>query len=299
MVPLKDVLKNNPLMMSIAFACGLLFGGFPEYNSAIINLALIVMMSVSLCNLNLRNLELRDHTRSTAMALGLSFALSSVITIGIAFLFEDPIRSGWIVQASVPSAVSVITFSFLLGGDVENSLISSATIYIASLLATPVILLAFIGKAVSPITLLSSVGLLIFLPLILSRGVRKASPSPTSQTIMVNLTFFFVIFAVIGSNRHAFFDDLMLIGALLLVSAFRIFFPGLLVEAIGKRWRIDAPRRVNMVLFTTYKNTGMAAALAISLVGAEAALPPAMCTPMEIIWLVVLSTLLYPKEGRT
>jgi len=293
---LKEILSNNPLMMSVAFIAGLLLGGFPVYNSEMITLALIVMMTLSLGGLNLRNLELRAHARTTLIAVLLSFGVCSGITILLAFLFEDPLRSGWIVEAAVPSAVAVIPFTFLMKGNVENSLVSSAAIYFLSLIMTPMLLLLFVGRTVSVTSLMTSVSLLILLPLLLSRGVRRMRMRSETRTILINLSFFVVILAVVGSNRQYFFGDLPLILSLLGASFFRIFVPGLLVIALAAWLKVEGRQRVNMSLFATYKNTGMAAALAVTLIGAEAALPAAICTPVEIIWLIFLTKFIFPQR---
>ncbi len=295
-MPLRDLLSNNALMMSVAFAAGLLFGGFPAYNSGVITIALIMLMSFSLCGLELKGLELSTHVRTTALAIALSFGLSTGFTILLSFLFQDPIRSGWIIEAAVPSAVCVIPFTFLLGGRVENSLVSTSILYFVSLVLTPLILVLFVGKTVSIISLLTSVLLLILLPIVLSRGVRKIEMDEVTRTILINASLFLVIFAVVGSNRHFFFEDYILVLSILGAAVIRIFGLGLSVEFIGRLLNTDSKQRVNNVLFSTYKNTGMAAALAVTLIGPEAALPAAICTPVEIIWFIFLIRFFFSRS---
>jgi BASS family bile acid:Na+ symporter len=295
-VALREIILNNPIMMSIGFVLGLALGGFPIFNSELITLALVVMMSLSLCGMSFKGLEVRKHFSTTSLALLLTFGLGTGFTILIAFLFEDPLRSGWIIEAVVPSAVCVIPFTFLLRGNVENSLVSSAIIYIVSIGVTPLLMIAILGVEVNPLSLVSSVLIMIFLPIIISRGVKKVTISADTRVAIINLSLLVVSFAVVGANREFFFRDPYLIIVLLAAATARVFIPGLAVYWVAKKSRLDRKQGVNMVLFTTYKNTGMAAALAATLVGTGAALPAAISTPVEIIWLVIMSKFMFTEK---
>ena len=295
-VALREIVLNNPLMMSIGFVLGLVLGGFPILNSEMITLALVILMSISLCGMGFKGLELKEHLLTTLLALLLTFGLATGFTVMLAFLFEGPIRSGWIFEAVVPSAVCVIPFSFILRGNVENSLISSTVIYILSIGITPLLLVALLGMDVNPVSLITSVMVMIFLPIVISRRVRKMTLSGDTRAAMISLSLLVVSFCVVGANRDFFFNDPILVGILFLASAARIFIPGVLVYLLAIRSRLGRKQGVNMVLFTTYKNTGMAAAMAATLVGTEAALPAAISTPIEIIWLIVMSRYLFTNR---
>jgi len=295
-VAIRDIILNNPLMMSIGFVLGLVLGGFPAFNSEMITLSLVVLMSLSLCGMSFKGLQVKQHLSTTLIALLLTFGLGTGFTVLVAFLFEDPIRSGWIFEAVVPSAVCVIPFTFILKGNVENSLVSSAVIYIVSIGITPLLLVALLGMEVNPISLVTSVLIMIFLPMIISRGMKRVEISGDTRGAIINISLMLVAFAVVGANRDFFFHDPALVGLLLLVSAARIFIPGTLVYLFAKNSRFGREQGVNMVLFTTYKNTGMAAAMAAALIGTEAALPAAISTPLEIVWLVIMSKFMFNKD---
>jgi len=72
-VALRDILRNNPLMMGAGFVLGLVIGGFGELTPYVINLDLVLMMSLALCGLSFRNLDLRSHLRTTLLAIVLTF----------------------------------------------------------------------------------------------------------------------------------------------------------------------------------------------------------------------------------
>ncbi|MBI0583867.1 MAG: hypothetical protein ISF22_06520 [Methanomassiliicoccus sp.] len=298
----RDLLGNNALMMIVAFIIAMLFGGFPEayprMNKDVAMLSLMVMMSFSLCAMKLRGLKVGSHKRAVRNAFFLSFVLSTGTTIALAYLFTGDLRNGWILLAAVPSAVSVIPFTLILGGDLEGTLVSSAALYVIALLLTPLLTLVFIGQAVSVTTLLWYVGMLIVVPLAVSRVLRPVNIDPYVRSIAINIAFAVLVIAVAGSNRGVFFGEPVLLLGLIAVAAVRTFGIGLAVERYGRRKGTDWSQRVPQVLFASHKNTGMAAALAIALLGASAAVPAAVCMTVDIAWLIYVSRFTFSRRKR-
>jgi BASS family bile acid:Na+ symporter len=296
---IRDILQNNALMMLFAFILGFAIGGFPAHNADIAMACLVIVMSLSLGGLKIRGMRLREHTKSVIVALVACFGVSSIVTILLGSLFSDAdIRIGWVIVASVPSAIAVIPFTYLLKGDLQFSLVASTVIYVLSLVITPLMTLLFLGRPVDQLTLLWYVIILIFLPLAASRALVKVPMSGQMRTILINIAFFVMFFAITGSNRNAFFGDPILIFALLLVATVRTFFVGGAVEFIARRLRVEKKKRIPIVLFSTYKNTGMAAALASVLIGSVAAIPATVCLAMEVIWFVALTKAIYPMKEK-
>lgn len=294
-------LGNNALMMVSAFVLAMLFGGFPEAipgltNGTIAMLSLMAMMSFSLCNLQLRGLKVTRHNGAITRAFFLSFILSTGTTIAMAFLFQGDIRNGWILEAAVPSAVSVIPFCYLLRGELEATLVSSAALYFIALALTPVLTLLFIGQAVSPLTLLYYVGTLILVPMVLSRPIRMMNLESQTRHAAINIAFFVLVIAVAGANRQVFFGEPVLLTSLIIVAAVRTFGIGIAWNELTKRGKVAKDRRVPEVLFATHKNTGMAAALAIALLGAEAAVPATVCMSVDIVWLIYVTKFMFPVQ---
>jgi len=298
----RDFLGNNAYMMVTALLIALVFGGFPEaypkMNKDVAMGALMVMMSFSLCSMTFKGLQLRDHILSVRAAFALSFILSTGTTIAMAFLFVGDVRNGWILMAAVPSAVSVIPFTLVLGGDLEGTLVSSAALYLIALVLTPLLTLAFIGHAVSVVTLLWYVGMLIAVPVIVSRPLRRANIDPYKRSMVINIAFAVLVISVAGANRAVFLSEQGLLIALLAMAFVRTFVLGIAWERLSRRRAVPWAQRVPQILFATHKNTGMAAALAIALLGEVAAMPATICMTVDIAWLIFLSHYLYPHEKR-
>jgi len=284
-------------MMTMSLIVALAFGGFPEdlplTNGNIAMLSLMVMMSLSLTNLRLRGLNVTNHAPAVARAFLLSMVMASGATVLIAFLFQGDLRAGWIIVAAVPSAVSVVPFTYLMKGDLEPTLVSTAVIYVAALAFTPLLTFLFLGEAVNIAVLLTYVGILLLLPMFISRPLRQLNIDPKDRTAIINVAFFILIVAVAGPNRDIFFTDWKLLAALLAAAVLRIFGIGLLWDRYLRRKKVQRGRRVPEVLFSSHKNTGMAATLAIALMGPEAAVPATVCAVVDIAWLIFLSHLVF------
>lgn len=285
-------------MLISGFIIAIIFGGFPEVagmtNSNISMVSLIVMMSFSLITLQFRGLDVKAHRGAILRSLVLSFVVSSGVTIAMAQLFHGDLKDGWIMVAAVPSAVSVIPFTFLLRGELEATLVSSTALYFASVILTPLITFLFLGQAVSPLTMLGYVTGLILVPMGISRPLRHLKLTEETKHIVINIGFVALIIAVVGSNREVFLGEPIVWISLLAVSMARTFGVGITYNAIARRCGVSRERRVPEVLFATYKNTGAAAAISMLLLGSAAALPAAVLMSAEIIWLIFITRYMAP-----
>jgi BASS family bile acid:Na+ symporter len=293
-------LSNSSLMMLTAVIVVLAIGGFPHNfpitNGDISMISLILMMTLSLSSIELRSMKIGSHKKTIRNAFILSFMLCTIITLAMAFLFRGDLRSGWILEAAVPSAVSVISFTYLWGGHTEASAVSSIFIYALSLAVTPFITLIFLGKAVSEATLLTYVGLEIFIPIALSRVIKQLVTSAITRNIFINICFFVLVIAITGANRALIFSSGIVVLVLAALAIIRTFGVGTIYSQYCFKKGMDRRSTVHLTLFSTYKNTGMAASLALVLLKPEAALPAAVCMVVEVFWLIFAGKFLFPYE---
>ncbi|WP_400260403.1 hypothetical protein [Candidatus Methanomassiliicoccus intestinalis] len=295
---IRDLLGNNPLVLTVALIIALVCGGFPETehitNKDIAMVSLCVMMCFSLCNMKLAGLNPKHYSKDITKAFFCCMVLGLGVTVLISFFFEGDIRHGWILEAAVPSAVSVIPFTALLLGNMKSAIVSSTVIYFAALLVTPLVTLIFLGEAIDPMTLLEYIALLIIIPLIVSRFMRRLSIPPAAGTIVINLSFAVLVVAIAGSNNYVFFGEPVLLVSLLIAAVLRTFGVGICLNALLKKKGEAREDRVPEILFATHKNTGMAGALAVALIGDAAAIPAAVCMTVDIVWLIYISKFMFP-----
>lgn len=294
-------LSNSSLMMLTALVLALGFGGFPDgfpvSNGDIAMLSLILMMTLALSSIQLRNLKLRPYIKDVRNAFALSFVFLTAVTLVVAYFFSGDLRAGWILLAAVPSAVSVISFTCLWGGETESSAVSTVAMYLVALAVTPVITFVFLGTAVSVLTLLYYLCLQIVLPLLLSRLVKRFLTSAQTRNILIHICFFILVIAVMGENRNLLFSAGAVVAALAVFAVIRIFGVGIASDRLLRKRGINQSNAVSKVLFSTYKNTGMAASLALMLLGPQGALPAAVCMVVDVVWLIFAGKFLFPQKA--
>jgi len=286
-------------MMTLGLLAGLLSGGSPWYTKEISMASLAVLMTFSLSVVSLKDARGMDHYRHAAYALLLNYLGLTLFILVIGLFFSDDLWPGWVLMAAAPSAVSVVPFTTVLGGKTTKALFSTAVNYLLALALMPAITLLLIGSAVSAASLVYSLLLLIVIPMAASRGVMMLSIRKETNTILMNICFAVLIFAVAGSNRDAFLEDPVLVLAISVACVLRTFGTGLLTESALKRLSVQKSERVSYVLFASYKNLGLTATLAIALFEPIVAVPATICIVFEVIWVIFLVRW-YPQreEGR-
>ena len=292
----RDLLGSYSLVVTIALLLGLLTGGFPAYASEITIGSLAVMMTLSLSNVTIGRESLRGIARPTLMSVILNYLLLTGLLLGIALFFTDDLRTGWILMAAVPSAVAVVPFAYMLGGDTRLALMGTTAIYLLSLVLAPLLTLIFIGQEIDRERLITTIVLMILIPI----GVSQLKPlrllRQSVKNPFINICFGVLVFAMTGANRGAFTEDPSMVAWVSLASLIRTFGIGIAILGILMLLKNQMARGKVYVLFGSYKNLGLTAAVAMALVSSEAAIPATICIPFEIFWLVFLKWLLERKK---
>ncbi len=291
-----DVLQSYSAMMALGIILGLATGGLPAYTKEVSMASLAVLMTLSLSNVKLGETRGKESLHHALVSLAINYGALTGLILVIAFLFSDEYRWGWILMAAAPSAISVVPFSTILGGEALKSLYSTAVNYLAALVLMPLLVWLMIGSEVSNESLIISLLLLIVLPMAVSRAVMRMNIRKTHTTSLINLSFFLMIFAVTGANRDAFVGEPGLILVMSLACLARTFGIGLGIEAILLKLGMPKSSRVTYVLFSSYKNLGLTATLAIALFVPLVAVPATICIVFEVVWVMFLLRY-YPRAS--
>lgn len=286
-------LRNRNLLLLTAFLVGLIWGDAASSLKGWILPILVLIMTLSTTQITLKELtQIKQYLRDLFIVTLIHYPfLSGLILLANHFWVKDPdLRIGYIVMAAVPSAVAVIPFTFLLKGEMVVSLIGSAWIYLFALMAAPLISFHFLDMAkIEPFRLLLILLQLILIPFFLSRLLlkwRRFHQFQPNAGILINFGFALILYIVIGMNRKVFFghpDLLILISAIALL---RTFVSGHLIDLLSRWLKVDQKRRISYVLFGSYKNLGLAAAISLLLFNERAAIPAAITTPFEFLFLI-------------
>lgn len=276
-------------MVAAGLVVGLATGGYREASGPIAQLALIIAMAFSLTEISFPGISPRAELRGFLLALAMSYVVLTGLLLGFAGLTADPdIRDGWVLMAAVPPAVAVIPITSLLRGDTRAALLASATMYLLGLILVPGITLAFVGRAIPIADLAWQTLLLIGLPIVASRPLRRVRGIHEFRPTVVSVSFFFLVTAIAGSTREILVGSPEVLVPLSVMAFARTFGLGLGVVGAATLLRASRSARIAATTFASFKNLGLAVVFAFAFSGRAAALPSIVSLVFEIAWLGVL-----------
>jgi len=273
-------LSSFTSVVGIALLMGIIIGEIP-YAKEIATISLIIAMSVSISNIPL-HINFDRKKVGIAVVLNYIFLSSIILILSIPF-YKTDLFSGFVVMASVPSAIAVLPLTKICGGNIKLSLFALVISYLISIVVMPLLIYIFLSQFVNPVELIKNVFLFIVIPIIISRfiKVRKYANEIT------NIFFFLIIFAVIGMNRDFIFTEPNILLSLSMIMAVRTIFTGWIAKYVGsiKFGERDA---ISYSLFASFKNEGLVMILASSLFNEISAIPAIIATIFELIWIIFL-----------
>ena len=283
-----DGLVNIRYWVAGGLLFGLAVGNFGVAGPWIIILALMVLMTISLSGLELKKEDVYANRRNLVLAMVLCYVVSTGALLLTGLFFRD-LWDGWVMIAAVPCAVSVVSSTLLMKGDVKLALVSVTVLYLAGLAITPVLTSVLIGSAVSPLEILKYVVLFILVPIILSIPLKKVSIPVRPRNIVINVCFFVLVAIAFGTNREFLFDRLDTAAWMAVACVIRLVVLFFAVELLLKRLGVPRIVRIVMVLIAVWRNTSLGMTLTMLLVPQpEAALPAAILIPIEMVWLIFM-----------
>ena len=272
----QKILLSFSVMVGLGIIFGFISGGFPQFNSEIATIALFIAMTFSLQQISIRKTVQQASKKVMLLAFIVHFILLSGIILLCGSFFPSPLWEGFVVMAAVPPAVAVVPITKVLRGNVQQTIVSLSFLFLIALVLTPVILLIFLGEKVAFWRMVETVVEFIVFPLLLSRLLRKVSLSSKQNSMIVNMCFFIVMFAIVGLNRMALVQDIWLLAILTLVIMIRTIGTALLVFVIGEKKKKDRGIIIPLALFASFKNDGLGLLIAASI------LPPLASVPFII-----------------
>ena len=223
-----------------------------------------------------------------------NFLLHGVILIGLSALIirDQFFWNGFILVAAVPPAVAVIPFALFLRGNMNLALLGTIGAYLGALIITPLIALVFLGTGfISPVKLLLILGELIVGPLVISRILVRTGLSKKIDPYkgpITNWSFFLVIYIMTGLNRDIFFQQPLSIVPVAIVAVLTTFVLGWVIEKIGDFFHYEKAKLASFVLLATFKNYGLAGALALVFFNPQTAVPATVTSAVGILYFIWL-----------
>jgi BASS family bile acid:Na+ symporter len=291
-----NLLKNRDFLLILSIVLGLFVGGGAQWTRNLVIPVLAVIMTLSVMGIPGSVFRSpRSLVIPTLVGLVLSYGLHGGVILGLSSLLirEEALQAGFVMVAAAPPAVAVIPFTVILKGDGPFSLVATVGGYLGALILMPLITLGLLGSGYADHGKLVRVMIeLILVPLAISRLLRwttLAEKLEPYKGAVTNWGFFLVTYTIVGLNRSVFLTQPLSILPVFLVALAAIFLLGWTIERLGRLFKVDPPKRISLVLLGTHKNTGLAAGLALTLLGERMALPATVSTVFMIVYVVWLS----------
>jgi len=279
----QKTLLSFSIMVGLGIILGFLTGGFPQFNSEISTISLFIAMTFSLQQISIRNTIHKASKQIMLLAFLVHFILLPVIILSFGIFFGSPLWEGFVVMAAVPPAVAVVPITKMLHGNVQQTIVSLSFLYVIALVLTPVFLLVFLGEQVAFGSMLETVVEFIILPLLFSRFLRKLPLSSKQNSILVNVCFFLVMFAIVGLNRMALVQDTWLLVLITGAMIIRTIGTALAVFVIGEKRKINREIVIPLALFASFKNDGLGLLIAATILPPLASVPFIIAIIFEMI----------------
>ena len=281
-----SLLKNTSFVLILSILSGFIWPGAAKSSEILITPVLMLMMTFSLTDMNLGDVTAgKGSLKNSILGLALNYGLLSGLILLLSYNLQDQaLRQGFIVMAAVPPAIAVLPMTRILLGDMRLSFLSEVISYLASLALMPAIIYAFtLQTGVSLVYLVQMSLLLILLPALASRVVRRSSIDPV---LPINLGFFWITYTLIGLNQGALWEDIGSVSWIVLARTLGI---GLAIYTASRLAGLDRSHAISYTLLGSYKNLGLAAAISLTLFGPEAGIPAAFSVLAETGFFILLS----------
>jgi BASS family bile acid:Na+ symporter len=290
------LLRNRNFILLLAITLGLSLGKpLATWTAPSVLPFLAIVMTLSALDVTSRELT---TLKNIPYPVGFSLLLNYVVMGGIILLLawwllgDSDLWAGFVVLATVPPAVGIIPFSYILGGHTLFSLIGVTAAYLSALFIMPAIMTLFLGTGYfDPQRLLILLGQIVLLPIVLSRillAVNVVERIKPWRGTITNWSFFIVLFTIVGLNREAFFGEFNTLIRIIIIAVIISFILGFILDFSTRALRVNRETSISMILMGTTKNYGLASGILLTLLGERAALPISVCTVfgvLHIVWL--------------
>ena len=193
-------------------------------------------------------------------------------------------------MAAAPCAISCVPFSKLLKGDVQSSTTGVVINYLSALIITPTIIWIFFRQLIDMTELITTIVQVIIIPIILSRFLAKLNNKLDKyDTSIINILFLIGVYGFVGLNRDTIVNNFFSLKLVLIVLFIRTFLISTVMFFLTKKHKKFG---ISLTLFSSYKNLGYTAILALTLFGRAAALPAALGIIFELMTFVWLERLI-------
>lgn len=256
-------------------------------------ITLMMQMTLALQGLKFDFSDLKNNRKEVLLCFLCCFLLNTGITLLTGFLFieETALWYGWVMLSAVPCAISVMTMTFYMKGDMKLGMLSFSFIYLGALILTPLITHLLMGEAASWVKILEYVVLFVVIPVAIDIPLNKVTIPPLIKTMALNIIILAMVFISVGFRRDYIIENPDIALLLLVANLFRIFVPSLAMLFLLKKMGVERDKGIVYIALGTWRNSGLAATLCIVMFSTtypDALLPAVLSLMVENLWFVFM-----------
>lgn len=255
--------------------------------STLIIAVLMIQMTLSMDGLQLSLKSIVDDKKGALFSVFICYVVNTVVTLIAGALFlgiSKDLWYGWVLLASMPCAISVVTAAILMNERIEISVLAVTSTYLFGMAFTPILSFLLIGNAVSPMKIFQYIVLFIVIPVILSRFMPLLRLKKSQKVPVINLMMAIMVFCSVNSNKDVMQADLGLMAIVFAVVVLRVVALHVIMSYMVRRNSFTKDSSGTYIVLGVWKNTGLSVSLSMILLSGLAVVPCFMSMIVETIW---------------
>ena len=283
------VISDLRVWIVCALALSLVLDTVDIPSSELIVVALMIQMTLSMDGLRFSKDDISEQRNGMLFSMLLCYGVNTLITLAIGALFipfYTPMWYGWVLLASMPCAISVVTAAVLMRGDLKVAVVAVASTYVAGILVAPLVSFTLIGDAVNPLEILKYIVLFIVVPAIITVPLRRLRLSSRMKVPVIDLMMAIMLFLSVNANRGYLvsYPDVFLV----VIAAVILRLVALIAVSriIMRRLRVRRGSVPVYHVLCVWKNTGLSVSMCMILLSGtpESVIPCFVCMIVESLW---------------
>lgn len=285
-----SIVMNLRFWILAGLVMGLAIGKVGDLGPYILIISLMTMMCLSLQGIDFKANDFLDDKKHILVAVLCCYVLAPAVTLLVGSFYDDNLWNGWVLVASVPCAISVVSSTFILRGNTKLAVLSVTLVYLLAIVITPVMTHLLLGNAIDPLQILKYVLLFILVPLLISVPLKKVKMGHNTKSVLINICFFVLVFITFGTNREFFFTEPLVILSVIAGCFVRVVIIHILTEFTFSRLGVERNVRIVYIMQCIWRNSGLAVTMALLLMPdiAGAAIPGAVSVVFEMVYFMVM-----------
>lgn len=204
--------------------------------------------------------------------------------------YDKALYIGFLMIAVAPPGVVIVPFAVRMKSDINYAALGVVGAYLFTIILFPLTLF-LLGVEVDFMNVFKLIFYSVVLPMFISRIFRYPAIfkfTKKHQSLLIDISFFILIYVVIGINKSVLVHDfrvsilpLLVLGILLFPIAIGLIF---LLKKLQKSKEIST----NFSLLLMVKNNGFSAVSSLTLFGTVASIPSAALSVVLLLYLIAL-----------